>query len=444
MTSLLHTFPDFITRLLPRKLPDDYLTAKLEKASQGDICPICTLDGEARYSLIWSLLWEGVTDPKTRDEFIRAGGLCHQDNWSMVDIARKRIKSSLGVAILYEHLSKVIARTLHQKGGKPPSWIDTNPWAFRLGQGCPACGTGHSATNRSGRRLIMAAMAGNPSNWLEQGFPLCYQHLRSLSGQKQARRSVEILLRLQSAGIHSLQSAMDMPELKSSQKPGRLEAALFPNSPLLSIPENADRIFHGAALRCPVCLALGVQEGSLLNEWSNGRRHPSPELCRGHYVALADTEPDLGRFLLTARVNQELSALNAHAEVFNEVPCVVCQARLDSEEAILSVRVPEWAGTSGPKDLLCLHHLGCLFERTSASDLPRLLDAQKGKMHEMITELGDFIAMHDYRSPVQPSEGPDSPYRWALRFFTSEPSIMAPILIYNEHPDKGRAAGNRR
>ncbi|MCH9036732.1 MAG: hypothetical protein IH860_05380 [Chloroflexi bacterium] len=46
----------------------------------------------------------------------------------------------------------------------------------------------------------------------------------------------------------------------------------------------------------------------------------------------------------------------------------------------------------------------------------------------MIKELGDFIALHDYRYEQQPAENPDAPYRWALRFFTSEPSVASGML----------------
>ena len=56
------------------------------------------------------------------------------------------------------------------------------------------------------------------------------------------------------------------------------------------------------------------------------------------------------------------------------------------------------------------------------------LQDQLDRLNTLIKDLDDFIALHDYRYGKQPAENPDSPYRWALRFLSSEPSIYAHLL----------------
>ena len=56
------------------------------------------------------------------------------------------------------------------------------------------------------------------------------------------------------------------------------------------------------------------------------------------------------------------------------------------------------------------------------------LQDQLERLGILIKDLDNFIALHDYRYGKQPAENPDSPYRWALRFLSSEPSIYAYLL----------------
>ena len=79
----------------------------------------------------------------------------------------------------------------------------------------------------------------------------------------------------------------------------------------------------------------------------------------------------------------------------------------------------------GARDLLCLRHL-----TRALGMLPRdvgdgFLKDQIERLNTLIGDLDDFIALHDYRYGKQPAENPDSAYRWALRFLSSEPSIYA-------------------
>ena len=154
--------PSFLSFVFRRSLPNDYLTAQLEKACERDICAICTFEGEARYNWIWSFLWEHVNDPDIREEFIAAGGLCPGDLWRSVEVARNVIKNSLGVAMVFQHLVKVVTRAL-ESGRSGERWIGTAPWRFELGRECQACETAKGAGRRGLRRdLLLAATVDKP------------------------------------------------------------------------------------------------------------------------------------------------------------------------------------------------------------------------------------------------------------------------------------------
>ena len=79
----------------------------------------------------------------------------------------------------------------------------------------------------------------------------------------------------------------------------------------------------------------------------------------------------------------------------------------------------------GARDLLCLGHLTRALGALSRGEGEAFLKDQLERLRNLIGELDDFIALHDYRYGRQPAENPDSPYRWALRFLSSEPSAYA-------------------
>ena len=171
--------PSFLSFVFRRSLPNDYLTAQLEKAWARDICAICTFEGEARYNWIWSFLWEHVNDPDIREEFIGVGGMCRADLWRSVEVARNLIKNSLGVAMVFQHLVKVVTRAL-ESGRSGETWIGTAPWRFELGRECQACDTAKGAGRRGMTRLLLAASVDKSPSWLESGFPLCRAHFEGV------------------------------------------------------------------------------------------------------------------------------------------------------------------------------------------------------------------------------------------------------------------------
>ena len=158
---MIPRLPSFLSFLFRQSLPNDYLTIQLERACREDICPICIFEGESRYTWLWSFLWEHVNDPDARDQFISAGGLCPADLWRAVELARHVIKSSLGVAMVFQHLIKIITRAL-ESGRSSEPWINSSPWRFELGHGCQACATAESAAGYSATRLLLAASVSTP------------------------------------------------------------------------------------------------------------------------------------------------------------------------------------------------------------------------------------------------------------------------------------------
>ena len=98
----------------------------------------------------------------------------------------------------------------------------------------------------------------------------------------------------------------------------------------------------------------------------------------------------------------------------------MCLQRRELEERALEEAVSQ-IKDFGARDLFCLRHLTWALRETGGV----FLKDQVERLNTLIGELDDFIALHDYRYGKQPAENPDSPYRWALRFLSSEPSIYA-------------------
>ena len=390
--------------LFRSSLPNDYLTIRLEKASRDDICPICTFEGEARYIWIWSFLWENVNNPDARDEFISAGGLCPGDLWRTVEVSRNVIKSSLGVAMVFQHLVKIVSRAL-ETGRSTEPWIDAPSWNFHLGRDCQACATAENAARRSASRLLLAVASASPPRWLESAFPLCRAHFSSLVSRASRPQTRHRLADLQNAAFHESSKAR-----RSSGGLRRLEAAIKPLPSFHPVPMRSESVYVNASERCPVCERLIRLEGDL------PASPPSKvDLCLAHYRA-ASTEGTALYARFTSREEPQEEA--------ESVRCPSCLRRRDLDASALDHTVSQ-IREHGAKDLLCLSHLTrALGMLTRPGSTPFLKD-QLGRMDTLIRDLDDFIALHDYRYRRQPAENPDSPYRWALRFLASEPSIFA-------------------
>ena len=389
--------PSFLSFVFRRSLPNDYLTAQLDKACAGDICAICTFEGEARYNWIWSFLWEHVNDPDIREEFIGVGGMCRADLWRSVEVARNVIKNSLGVAMVFQHLVKVVTRAL-ESGRSGEAWIGTAPWRFGLGRGCQACETATRAGRRGMARLLLAASVDKSPSWLESGFPLCRAHFEGVVSTARRPEARSRLYELQNAG------------LSREARERRVEAAVLPIPAMFPVPVRSESVYVNASERCPVCERLQRSEGD----------SAAPETGRVNFC--------LAHYRGTKRAGTKLFAHLDPSEgsegQAQTVDCPMCTQRGELEGRVMEEAVDQ-IREFGTRDLLCLGHLTKALGMLGGEANRAFLKDQLGRLTTLIGELDDFIALHDYRYGRQPAENPDSPYRWALRFLSSEPSIFA-------------------
>ncbi len=392
--------PSFLSFMFRRSLPNDYLTIQLEKACAGDICPVCAFEGESRYNWIWSFLWEHVNDPDTRDEFIAAGGLCPADLWRSVEVARNVIKNSLGVAMVFQHLVKVVTRAL-ESGRSGERWIGTAPWRFELGRECQACETAKGAGRRARARLLLAATVDKPPDWLESGFPFCRAHFEGMVSAVRKPEARSRLYELQNAG------------LSREARERRVEAAVLPIPGMFPVPVRSESIYVNASERCPVCERLLRLEG----DWAapmSGRLG----LCLAHYR---------GTKTAGSRLFAHLDPTEGSEGQTKEKGCPMCEKSDELENRALDEAISQ-IREYGARDLLCLRHLTRALELLDGEAGGAFLKDQLERLNTLIGELDDFIALHDYRYGRQPAENPDSAYRWALRFLSSEPSVYADHL----------------
>ena len=391
--------PSFLSFLSRRSLPKDYLTAQLEKACAGDVCPMCTFEGEARYNWIWSFLWEHVNDPDIREEFIGVGGLCSADLWRAVEVARNVIKNSLGVAMVFQHLAKVVTWAL-ESGKSGETWIGTSPWNFNLGQGCQACETATGAGKRGMARLLLAATVDKGPGWLESGFPLCRVHFEALVSSARRPDARARLYELQNRGLSGA----------SGQRGRRVEAAILPVPGLFPVPVRSESLYVNASERCPVCERLRRLEEDAATP-TIGR----VSLCLAHYR---------GAKTGGSRVYTYVDPGEGPEGQVKEEDCSMCVERRELEGRAMEETVSQIREFGG-RDLLCLRHLTGALGALGGEGGDGFLKDQLERLNTLIGELDDFIALHDYRYGKQPAENPDSAYRWALRFLSSEPSIYA-------------------
>ncbi len=400
---MIPRLPSFLSFLLRRSLPNDYLTIQLERACREDICPICIFDGESRYTWLWSFLWEHVNDPDARSQFISAGGLCPADLWRAVELARHVIKSSLGVAMVFQHLVKIITRAL-ETGRSSAPWISSSPWRFDLGSGCQACATAESAAGYSGTRLLLAASVPTPPRWLESAFLLCGRHFQVLVSRASSSESRIRLYNFQDSAA----KAQGMP---SSAR--RLEAAVKPLPAFFPVPVKSESLYEKASERCPVCKRM-----TRLEKDSSSPSSTTLHSCLAHYRAFAGVGTAIyARFA----PEEESQAVTQRSD------CPSCSQRQELESQALDYTVSQ-IQERGAQDLLCLSHLTRVLAMLPRDRGAEFLQDQLDCLNTLIKDLDDFIALHDYRYGKQPAENPDSPYRWALRFLSSEPSIYAHLL----------------
>ncbi len=133
----------------------DVLYFELLEAFQAGGCAICTLAQRASDSYLNALLYEGVTDVRTREELRAARGPCHRHAWRM---SHKR-GSVLGTAIIYRDVVNTLTRALEASAPAAPGRLFGNRGG-NLGKRlaatvpCPACRLEQDAEQRTAKTLL--------------------------------------------------------------------------------------------------------------------------------------------------------------------------------------------------------------------------------------------------------------------------------------------------
>ena len=193
----------------------------------------------------------------------------------------------------------------------------------------------------------------------------------------------------------------------------RLEAAVKPLPAFFSVPVKSESLYENASERCPVCERM-----TRLEKDSSSPSTTTLHSCLAHYRAFAG----VGTALYARFVPEE-----EPQAVIQRSDCPSCSQRQELENQTLDYTVAQ-IQERGAQDLLCLSHLTRVLAMLPRDEVAAFMQDQLEHLNTLIKDLDDFIALHDYRYGKQPAENPDSPYRWALRFLSSEPSIYAHLL----------------
>lgn len=113
----------------------DLAAVKIEAALELAGCPVCWLAHEGARRWLFTLLWEGVTDPELRARIRSADGFCPAHWWHLHAVERGEIHGRTGLAILAEDTLRSLAGKL-QAGSTPRGPTPA---------GCPACRAQHRA-----------------------------------------------------------------------------------------------------------------------------------------------------------------------------------------------------------------------------------------------------------------------------------------------------------
>jgi hypothetical protein len=150
-------------------------------------CPVCRTQAQSERRYAVNLLWENVNDPGVRSRLLASHGFCGPHLRLLLGLADREPGSRLGLAIIYEHLTRDLIRRV---GGL----VRPNPGARRVfgparlparhrfrelappGE-CPVCAVGREAAERNLWLLIESlGSAGWREAW-KTSDGLCRPHL---------------------------------------------------------------------------------------------------------------------------------------------------------------------------------------------------------------------------------------------------------------------------
>jgi hypothetical protein len=146
---------------------------KLREALSAGGCALCRLADEAATAYIESALYEGMTDPPTRNRLRAAGGLCRRHAWQMT---RMRA-SALGTALVYRDVLADLIAGLESPSAGRGRQPDPLPQPH---QPCPACSTGDDVAERSGDVLRAHLGDAEINAAYRAAGGLCLPHLRAV------------------------------------------------------------------------------------------------------------------------------------------------------------------------------------------------------------------------------------------------------------------------
>jgi len=160
------------------------LTAQLEEALEGDLCPICLLARNNEYRQLDMLLYECINDPGTRRKLKRSRGLCVYHTYRLLEVGG--YGSHAKIAILFKDLVDDMAQEVSKLSASRPKDID-------MESDCPACiGLRQTETDFA---TIMVAYLADVERRTRYGrsFGLCMRHFNDVMAR--ADRSLRQFLR---------------------------------------------------------------------------------------------------------------------------------------------------------------------------------------------------------------------------------------------------------
>ncbi len=146
---------------------------KLRDALLAGGCALCRLADEAAAAYIESALYEGMTDPPTRNRLRASGGLCRRHAWQMT---RMRA-SALGTALVYRDVLADLIAGLETPNAGRGRQADPLP---EPRQPCPACSTGNDVAGRAGDVLRAHLNENEIAAAYKAAGGLCLAHLRAV------------------------------------------------------------------------------------------------------------------------------------------------------------------------------------------------------------------------------------------------------------------------
>ncbi len=130
-------------------------TLDLWESLRQNGCPVCRVQEKAERRYAVNLLWENVNDPGVRVRLLASQGFCGAHVRLLLSLADRELGSRLGLAIIYEHLTRDLIRRLGELVRPARVFGPARPPAQRQlrrllpTEECPVCVVGREAAERN-------------------------------------------------------------------------------------------------------------------------------------------------------------------------------------------------------------------------------------------------------------------------------------------------------